>query len=378
MIGYAFMGKAHSIGYRDVPVIAPEGVPLPRLVAIYGRDGERREEARRRYGWQRAVGDWREIIADPTIALVDNAGPNDLHVEPTIAAAKAGKHVYCEKPLAPTAEAAHRMWQAVEAAGVRNMCAFNYRFFPALQLARRMIGEGELGEILHYRSNFLLASGAGGIRLRGWRDEKAAAGAGALGDLGSHHIDLARFLLGADPVRASGFTRIVVERDARGSPIETDDLFAAMLQFDQGAIGVLEASRVAGGHLVTSRIEVDGTKGSLQFSLQNLNELRVSGSDRAFRALTVLRDGDPYQRNWFPPGHPLGWADTFSHEASPYPRRNRRPERSRSDRRDLPRRLLLRRRRRCDRAIGPRGTDDRHPLPRPVRIGSPWRSPGYS
>ena len=300
MIGYAFMGKAHSIGYRDVPVIASEGVPLPRLVAIYGRDRERLEEARRRYGWQRAVDDWREIIADPTIALVDNAGPNDLHVEPAIAAAKAGKHVYSEKPLAPTAEAAYRVWQAVEAANVRNMCAFNYRFFPALQLARRMIDGGELGEILHYRSNFLLSSAAEGKRLRTWRDEKAAAGAGALGDLGSHHIDLARFLLGSDPVRASGFTRIVVDKDARGSAIETDDLFAAMLQFEDGAIGVLEASRVAGGHLVTSRIEVDGTKGSLQFSLQNLNELRVSGADRAFRSLAVLRDDDPYQGNWFP------------------------------------------------------------------------------
>jgi predicted dehydrogenase len=315
MIGCGFMGKAHSLGYRDVDVIASAEVPRPRLLGLYGRDAGRLEEARSRYGWQRGVADWRELIADPDIQLIDNVGPNRLHVEPTLAAAAAGKHVYIEKPLAPTADEAYQMWVAVERAGVKHMCAFNYRFFPALQLARRMISSGELGEIHHFRSNFLLSSSLDQNRGIGWRDEKASAGSGALGDLGAHHIDISRFLMNADPVKAQGLARIAVPRTSDGHNIENDDFFVAILEYNNGAVGVLEASRVAGGHLVTSRIEVDGSKGSIQFSMQRLNELRVSGSDHTFQSIAALRSGDPYQTNWFPAGHPLGWVDSFSHEA---------------------------------------------------------------
>jgi predicted dehydrogenase len=315
MIGHAFMGKAHSIGYRAISVIAPPKVPRPRLVAVCGRDPARTEDARERYGWERAEQDWRRLIADPDIQLIDNVGPNLAHVEPMIAAAKAGKHVYCEKPLAPTAPLAFDMWQAAEDARVKHMCAFNYRFFPALQMAREIIRSGELGTIHHYRSNFLLSSALGERRAKSWRDDAAAAGSGALGDLGSHHIDISRFLLGSDPLRASGVTRIAVPSSTDGGSIETDDLFAAILEYENGAVGTLEASRVAGGHLVTSRIEVDGTRGSLQFSMQNLNELRVAKADREFRTVSAIAQGAPYQDLWFPAGHPLGWVDSFAHEA---------------------------------------------------------------
>lgn len=315
MLGGSFMGKAHSLAYRDAMVIAPERVPKPHLVALCGRNVDRSEEARQRYGWERATTDWRELVSDPGICLLDNAGPNYLHVEPCLAAIKAGKHVYCEKPLAPTADLAYVMWSAAEVFRVRHMCAFNYRFIPALQLARQIIQAGELGEIFHYRANFLLPSAVSGTRMKGWRDVAAVSGAGALGDLGSHHIDLSRFLLAADPVRASGITRTVIPRADDGDLIETEDLFAAILQYENGTIGVLEASRVAGGHLVTSRVEVDGAKGSLRFSLQRLNELSWAGSDRAFRQIPVLRAGDPCQQHWFPPGHPIGWRDSFTHEA---------------------------------------------------------------
>lgn len=315
MIGHGFMGKSHALGYRDVTAIAHPLTPRPRLVSIFGRDQGKLIEAQERFGWEKAVSDWREIIADPDISLVDNVGPNSLHVEPMIAAAKAGKHLYCEKPLAPNAAQAYQMWQAAAAAKVIHMCAFNYRFFPALQLARTMIQSGELGEIYHYRSNFLVSSSLGDARAKGWRDDKAMAGAGSLGDLGSHHIDLSRFLLGADPIRTMAMTKVAVARAANNESVETDDLFGALLEYNNGAMGVLEASRVAGGNLVTSRIEVDGSKGSVRFSLGALNELSIAGPDKAFRAVSVLRDGDPYQPNWFPPGHPLGWVDTFSHEA---------------------------------------------------------------
>lgn len=315
MIGYAFMGKSHTLGYRDVPLLAADGVPRPRLLGLYGRDPEKLELARRRLGWEYGVTDWRKIIADDRVQLLDNCGPNALHVEPTIAAAQAGKHVYCEKPLGPTADDAFAMWRTAHQAGVKHMCAFNYRFFPALQLARDIISSGEIGEVLHYRSQFLVSSSLVEARRKSWRDERAAAGAGALGDLAAHHIDLSRFLLASDPLSVQASLRVAVAQASDGSSIETDDQFAGLYEFDNGALGVIEASRVAGGHLVTSRIEVDGTKGSIAFSMQRLNELRVAGSDKAFRAIPVLREGDPYQRNWFPPGHPLGWVDTFSHEA---------------------------------------------------------------
>lgn len=314
LLGYAFMGKAHSIGYRDVPVIAPPGVPWPRLVSIYGRTENPLEEARSRYGWEKAVTDWRHLIDDGDVQLLDNAGPNPLHAEPVIAAAKAGKHVYCEKPLGATIDDAFQMWNVAERSDVRHMCAFNYRFIPALQLARELIQSGEIGQIYHYRSNFLLSSALEETRTKKWRDSNTSGG-GALGDLGAHHIDLSRFLTGSDPKRVQAVMRIVIPESETGEAIETDDLFAAILEYENGCIGVLEASRVAGGHLVTSRVEIDGSKGSIQFNLQNLNELRVAGSDRAFKSIPVLRNGDPCQANWFPPGHPLGWVDTFSHEA---------------------------------------------------------------
>jgi predicted dehydrogenase len=314
MLGYGFMGKAHSIGYREVAVIAPSGVPWPRLVSIYGRAEAPLRDAQKRYGWEKRVTDWRQLIDDPEVQLIDNSGPNHLHLWPITAAARVGKHVYCEKPLGPTAEDAFQMWSEAERAQVRHMCAFNYRFFPALQLARQIIAAGEMGEIYHYRSNFLLSSALEESRTRTWRDAETSGG-GALGDLGSHHIDLSRFLIGSNPKRARGLIRVAIPKSDAGEPIDTDDFFAAILEYENGCVGVIEASRVAGGHLVTNRVEIDGSKGSIQFTLQNLNELRVAGPDRAFKSVPVLRRGDPYQANWFPPGHPLGWVNTFSHEA---------------------------------------------------------------
>lgn len=315
MIGYAFMGKTHTLGYRDVTAISADDVPKPRLVSLYGRNSEKLEVARNRLGWEKGVTDWQMLIDDPDVQLVDNAGPNALHVEPTIAAMRAGKHVYCEKPLGPTADDAFRMWQVAEETGVKHMCAFNYRFFPAMQLARTIIESGQIGEIYHYRSQFLVSSSLGESRERSWRDDKSSAGAGALGDLGAHHIDLSRYLLGSDPASVQATLKIKVGQSSDGAPIETDDQFGALMDYDNGAMGMIEASRVAGGHLVTSRVEIDGSKGSIAFSMQRLNELHVAGPDKAFRAIPVLRETDPYRAAWFPPGHPLGWVDTFSHEA---------------------------------------------------------------
>src|SRR5262245_6977599 len=182
MLGYAFMGTAHSFALRAVGAVAQPAVPEPRLVAISGRDEAKLAAAAERLGWEETATDWQELIADERVDLFDNAGPNNLHAEPTIAAAEAGKHVFCEKPLGVDAEQAHAIWSAAEAAGVVHMTAFNYRFFPALRLAREMIAAGELGEIHHFRSAFLDASAVDpDQRKTSWRFQREAAGSGALG-----------------------------------------------------------------------------------------------------------------------------------------------------------------------------------------------------
>src|SRR3954469_9090633 len=187
MLGYAFMGKAHANGYKTLAYMTWPPPLRPELVAIAGRNEEAAAEAERRYGFAEHVTDWRALITDDRIGLFDNAGPNNLHAEPTIAAAEAGKHVSCEKPLGRDAAESFDTWQRVQAAGVKHMCAFNYRFVPAVRLARQLIEAGELGEIHHFRGRYLQEWGATTDAL--WRFDKAAAGSGALGDLGAHVVD---------------------------------------------------------------------------------------------------------------------------------------------------------------------------------------------
>ena len=313
MLGYAFMGHAHSLGLRAAAAVAHPLALTPRLVSISGRNAEALEQARRRFGWEEAVLDWREQIADERIALFDNAGPNALHAEPTIAAARAGKHVFCEKPLGTSADEAHRIWSEAEAAGVVHMTAFNHRFFPALRLARQMIEAGELGEITHWRSVWLDASAVDPDQTKtSWRFQRETAGSGALGDLGAHHIDLARYLVG-EPRAVSATTRTVVPEHA-GLPVDVDDAFQALVEFENGATGTLEASRAAGGQVNQCRVEIDGTRASLSFDLLHLNHLRFGEFGKGTRDILVTDRSHPYSPWWFPPGHPLGWGDSFTHE----------------------------------------------------------------
>ena len=194
MLGYAFMGKAHANAYRKIPYMTWPPPLVPRLVAIAGRNEEAVAEAARRYGFEGYATDWRELVSNDEVELFDNSGPNNLHAEPTIAAAEAGKHVICEKPLARTADESHEVWQRVAAAGVKHMCAFNYRFVPAVRQARELLEPGELGDIYHFRGSYLQEWGD--IDDQVWRFERATAGSGALGDLGAHVIDLGRYLVG--------------------------------------------------------------------------------------------------------------------------------------------------------------------------------------
>jgi predicted dehydrogenase len=305
MLGYAFMGKAHSNAYKTLAYMTWPPPLLPQLVAIAGRNEEAVAEAARRYGFAGHVTDWRALVADDRVQLFDNAGPNNLHAEPTIAAAEAGKHVICEKPLGRDAAESYETWQRVAAAGVKHMCAFNYRFVPAVRLARQIIESGELGEIQHFRGAYLQEWGTTEGEI--WRFEKATAGSGALGDLGAHVVDLARYLVG-EIERVSAMTQTFMPgRDV-------DDAVESTVKFENGAVGTIEASRFCQGRKNHFTWEINGSKGSLVFDLERLNELEYSEGNAGFRTVLVSEADHPFWEHWWPQGHIIGWEHTFVHE----------------------------------------------------------------
>jgi predicted dehydrogenase len=319
MLGYAFMGKAHSNAYRKIGYMTWPPPLQPRLITISGRNREAVAEAARRYGYAGFTTDWREVVADDRIQLFDNGGPNDLHAEPSVAAAESGKHVVCEKPLGRTAPESYETWQRVERTGVKHMCGFNYRFVPAVRLAREMLEAGELGEIYHFRGRYLQEWIADPSFPKVWRLDKRVAGSGALGDLGAHVIDLGRYLVG-EIESVTGLTRTFVT-DRPGGAVDVDDAFESAVQFAGGAVGTIEASRFCPGRKNALSFEINGSKGSLAFELERLNELQVnlSGSEpgaraQGFRTVLVSEADHPFWEHWWPHGHIIGWEHTFVHE----------------------------------------------------------------
>ena len=308
LLGYAFMGKAHANAFRKIGYMTWPPPLVPRLEAIAGRNEDAVSEAARRYGFERWTTKWEELVADPKIELLDNVGPNSLHAEPTIAAAEAGKHVVCEKPLGRDADEAYEIWSRVAVTGVKHLCAFNYRFVPAVRLARELIDSGELGELRHFRGRYL--QDWGDTTEQSWRFEREDAGSGALGDLAAHVVDLARYLVGEiDSV--GGFLRTFMPDR------EVDDVVEATVEFAGGAVGTLEATRLALGRRNAFQWEINGTKGSLAFDLERLNELQVFRADdrsRGFTTVLVSEAEHPFWEHWWPPGHIIGWGDTFVHE----------------------------------------------------------------
>ena len=310
MLGYAFMGKAHSNAFRKIAYITWPPPLVPRLVGIAGRNAEAVGEAASRYGYEYATGDWHELVADDRIGLFDNGGPNSLHAEPTIAAAEAGKHVICEKPLGRDADESFEIWRRVAATEVKHLCAFNYRFVPAVRLARELIDAGELGELRHFRGRYLQDWGDD-PSLDTWRFDASEAGSGALGDLGAHVVDLARFLAG-EIAAVSGFTKTFL------AGRQVDDAIESTVEFASGAVGTIEATRFALGRRNAFQWEINGSKGSLAFDMERLNELQVFRADgdraRGFKTVLVSETDHPYWQHWWPPGHIIGWGDTFVHE----------------------------------------------------------------
>lgn len=319
MLGYAFMGKAHSNAYKKLPYMTWPPPMVPELAALAGRDENNVAEAAARYGFASHSTDWRDVVADESVGLFDNCGPNDVHAEASIAAAEAGKHVFCEKPLGRDADESFEAWQKVEAAGVKHMCAFNYRFVPAVRLAREMIEAGELGEIRHFRGRYLQEFINDPEFPMIWRLEKDVAGSGALGDLGAHVIDLGRFLVGE--VSAVSATARTFIPDRPGGKVTVDDAFESVVEFESGAIGTLEASRFCPGRKNGLAWEINGSKGSIAFELERFNELQVffPGSEpgaeaQGFRTVLVSEAEHPFWSHWWPPGHMIGWEHTFVHE----------------------------------------------------------------
>jgi predicted dehydrogenase len=323
LIGYKFMGRAHSNAYRQVgPFMSP---PLtPRLKVLCGRDAAAVAAAADDLGWEESATDWREIVGRDDIQLVDISTPGDSHAEIAIAAAEAGKAILCEKPLANTVGEAERMLQAVEKAGVVHMLCHNYRRAPAVMLAKRMIDAGELGEIYHYRGTYLQDWVVDPRLPLLWRFRKEKAGSGALGDIGSHSLDLARFLVGEIVEVAGDLATFIKERPLLDDPASTgavtvDDAATALVRFATGAIGTIEGTRLAAGRKNYNRFEINGSKGTLAFDLERMNELEVYSESapegrRGFQRILVTDpEHHPYVGSWWPPGHIIGYEHTFTH-----------------------------------------------------------------
>ena len=317
VLGYRFMGRAHANALARLPMFFPDAPEVERSVLV-GRDEAALADAADRLGFATTSTDWREVVDE--VDVFYNLGPNSLHVDPSVAALDAGTHVFCEKPMAHTLAGAEEMAAAADASEATAGVAFNYRFVPAIRLARELVADGALGEVHHVRASYLQDWLVDPQAPWSWRNDADVAGSGALGDLGAHSIDLAQYLLGDRVTAVSGHLRTFVdERPVPGEderrPVTVDDAYSAQAEFAGGAMGLFEASRFANGHKNANTVEVNGSKGSLRFDLERLNELEVRREDgRGFETVLVTGEDDPYVDHWWPPGHVLGWEHTFVHE----------------------------------------------------------------
>jgi predicted dehydrogenase len=328
MVGYAFMGRAHSQAWRSVGRFFD--LPFtPRMAAICGRDRGRVAAAADRLGWAATETDWKRLVGRDDVGLVDVCTPGSSHAEISIAALEAGKHVLCEKPLANTVEEARAMAAAAEraaaAGGVRAMVGFNFRRVPAVALARELVAAGRLGALRHVRAAYLGSHLLDPELPLVWRLQASEAGSGALGDLGAHAIDLAQYLAGDRIAGVSALTETFVpERPltagggARG-PVTVDDAALFIARFAGGAVGGFEATRFATGHTEGLRVELNGELGSIVWDLGALNQLRLfdateDPATQGFRTIQVTRAAHPYAGAWWPDGHTIGYEHTFTHE----------------------------------------------------------------
>jgi predicted dehydrogenase len=321
LIGYQFMGRAHSNAWRQVDKFFD--IPAPVLHTICGRNGPAVKAAAVKLGWQRAVTRWQEVVDDPEIDVIDISTANDSHAEIAIAAARAGKAILCEKPLARNIHEARAMLTAVKKAGVVHMVCHNYRRIPAIAQARKMIAAGDLGRLFHYRARYLQDWIVDPAFPLVWRLQGKLAGSGAHGDINAHIIDLARYLVGELDEVCGHLETFIKERPIPGAKgrkgrVTVDDAVVTLGRFKNGALCNLEASRFALGRKNQLQIEINGSKGSLVFDLEDMNRLKyydnADASDRrGYRDILVTEPIHPYAGAWWPPGHILGYEHTFVH-----------------------------------------------------------------
>jgi len=336
LIGYKFMGKAHSHAIDNVSFFFKHGVKPVKKV-IVGRTEHLVKQAAEDFGWEEYATDWREVVGREDIHVIDIASATNNHMEIALEAAKAGKHIFCEKPLAMNASEAKQMLDAAEETGVIHMLGHNYRRVPAIGLAKKLIEDGRLGHINHFRGIYLQDWLLDPNFPASWKLDKKVAGSGPHGDLNAHIIDLARYLVG-DIDRVIGMDKTFVDKrpkvitedqlssklSAKGEltefePVTVDDTTAFLAKFKNGAVGTFEATRFAGGRKNHEHFEINGSKGSLVFNFERMNELEFWSSEddleiQGFRKILVTEDVHPYISAWWPPGHIIGYQNTFVNE----------------------------------------------------------------
>jgi len=336
LIGGGFMGKAHSLAYAAMPMFFWPAPAMPVRKVLAEANAEMAATAAKRFGFERSTADWHEIIDDPDIHVVDIATPNNLHAEVAIAAAKAGKHIICEKPLARTSEESKAMYEAVKDAGIVHMVAFNYRRTPAVALAKKYIEEGAIGKILSFRGTYLQDWSADPDSPLSWRFQKSIAGSGTLGDIATHVIDMARYLAGEiasvnammatwipdRPLQSGGADLLGTSKGGGGprAEVDVDDEVITMLKFANGAMGSVEATRNAYGRNNYITFEIHGTEGSIFFNYERRDELQVcfasdGGDRRGFRTV-YTGPAHPYGEGLWPiPALGIGYGETKIIEA---------------------------------------------------------------
>jgi predicted dehydrogenase len=330
MIGYGFMGRAHSNAYAKVNHFFDLEY-RPVLKAVCARDEAKAKEFAAKWGYESIETDWKKLLERKDIDAVDICTPNNLHKEIAIAAAKAGKTILCEKPLAMNVAEGEEMCRAVEQAGVPNIVWYNYRRVPAVTLAKQLIDEGRLGKIFHYRANFLqdwtISSDLpqGGAAL--WRLDAAAAGSGVTGDLLAHCIDTALWLNGGIKDVTAMTETFIKERKhnltGKVEKVGIDDACAFLCHFDNGSLGLFESTRYARGHKALYTFEINGENASIRWDLHDLHRLEYfeHGDDsviRGWRSIHVTDSEHPYMKNWWVPGLAIGYEHSFVHQVADF------------------------------------------------------------
>jgi len=332
IIGYKFMGKAHSNAWANAPRFF-DLTSKPVMKVACGRNEGPLKEFAERWGWQETETDWTKVVERDDIDIIDISAPPGLHREIALAAAKAGKHIFCEKPIALTSGEAREMCDAVDAAGVTHYLNHNYRRIPAVVLARQLIDDGKIGRIFHWRGAYLQSWIVDPNFPLTWHLRAETAGSGPQGDLNSHSVDLARYLVGDIESVVAMTANFVTERplpDTSAGTFEAgtvgkemgkvtvEDAAFMVTQFRNGALGSFEATRFAPGRKNYNSFEIYGSKGSLIFNLERMNELEYFSQDdpecaQGFRTIIATEPGHPYMANWWPPGHTIGYEHEFHH-----------------------------------------------------------------